>query len=634
MEYDKKVLDLETAWEEQMRLNEDLRAEMVTLKEQSELDKGVIESLSLQLGSGLAASSSMRRSKLGAADDVIAAHSGNGVDESDEEGQDGAHEVLLAAERGDIAFIQEMLENMTSEKSNKSRHGLGSALHIAACCGHACVAEVLLECGHSDVANALDDEGNSALHIAALNGHQDVVRVLLACPKFRCVCLPNVAARTVLHCAAVQGNREIVKRLLIHDGFSDEAVNALTEEDMPVSFQEVQVTTEEGFTALHLAAKFGHVGVVQVLLETGRFKALNEATVNLRYNALHIAARYGHCAVAAALFQSGRFNTVNALEFFGNSALHVAARCGSSDVAKLLLEDPRFTKISHNNRDKCTALHSAAHGGHVETTRVLLTAIRFPSSAVNAKTQNGNSALHHAAWFGHCDVVEELLNSNRFASVNSQNKFQSTVLHVAAFKGHSRILDILLASPRFTASSLPNSAGYNALHLAIVQGHSEVVEALLASIRFDNSAVNAVTLNDGLTALHLAVQLRRVHVAYLLLQCQRFNAIAATTACDGRTALHLAAARRESLDVAILTQALLGSDGFTAEASEARDKSGRTALHLMVERGHFEAAQMLQKSGKFTAVGARQDRHNRSVLEIAKARADADMASLLESWCQ
>ena len=635
LEYDKKVLDLETAWEEQMRLNEDLRAEMITLKEQSELDKGVIESLRLQLGSGLAASSSMRMSRLETADDVVAAISENGLDESDEEGQDGALEIWLAAQRGDMASIQEMLENMTSKESNKSSHGLGSALHIAASCGHARVVELLLERGDSDVANALDDEGNSALHIAALNGHQDVVRVLLACPKFRCVCLPNVAARTVLHCAAVQGNQEIVKMLLLHYGLSDEAVNALAEEDMPYSFEKVQVTTEEGVTALHLAAKFGHVGVVQVLLETDRFKVLNEATVNLRYTALHIAARYWHCTVSAALLQNGRFDAVNATNLNGDTALHVAVGYGNSDVAKLLLENPRFTSVPHQNaRDQATALHSAAIGGHAETTRLLLTATRFPSSAVNAKTKDGNSALHNAAWFGHCDVVEELLNSNRFASVSSQNKFGSTALLAAAFKGHSRISEILLASPRFTASSLPNSAGYNALHLAIVQGHSEVVEALLSSSHFDSSTVNAVTLDDGLTALHLAVQLRRVPVAYLLLQCQRFSAILATTARDGRTALHLAAARRESLDASSLVEALLGSDRFTAEASEARDKSGCTALHLMVERGHFEAAQMLQKSGKFTAVGARQGRHNRSALDIAKARADTQMVSLLESWSQ
>ena len=136
---------------------------------------------------------------------------------------------------------------------------------------------------------------------------------------------------------------------------------------MPYSFEEVQVTIEEGVTALHLAAKFGHICVVQVLLETGRFKAVNDATVHLHYSALHIAARYGHYVVATALLQSGRFNAVNALDVFGSSALHFAAGYGSSDVAKVLLEEPRFTKatrsVSHysaiDDTISCNAPYSA-----------------------------------------------------------------------------------------------------------------------------------------------------------------------------------------------------------------------------------------------------------------------------------
>ena len=187
---------------------------------------------------------------------------------------------------------------------------------MAAGCGHADVVEALLDCGYSDFADALDHDGNSALNIAALNGSCDVVRVLLASEQFGCICLPNVAARTALHCAAAQGSQDVVKMLLCNHRFTDEAVNALAKEDMPLSYKEVQVTTEEGVTALHLAAKFGHVGVVHALLDAERFKALDDATVFLCCSPLHVAARYGHCVVATALLQCGRFNAVNALDVF------------------------------------------------------------------------------------------------------------------------------------------------------------------------------------------------------------------------------------------------------------------------------------------------------------------------------
>ena len=1002
LEYDKRVLDLETALYEQFGQNQDLRAEVETLKGETDLDKEVIESLRLQLG-GSATCSSMGRGERGRADGVIV-NSENTLDEAVTEGQDAALKFWLAVERGEVASLKVTLDNMAfMETSTKISQRLGRSLHIAAGCGHAHVVEALLDCGYSEFVDALDHDGNSALHMAALNGRHDVVRVLLASETFGCICLPNVAAKTALHCAAVQGNQEVVEMLLCNERFTDEAVNALAKEDMPCSLEEVQVTIEEGLTALHLAAKFGHVGVVQALLNAERFNALDDATALLGYSPLHIAARYGHSVVATTLLQCGRFNAINALDVFGCSALHILAFNGSPDLVKLLLDEERFTRASHqNSRWQTTALHAAAHAGHVEVARLLLAsankfpdsavnalgvegetalhtaahhgspgivkllleeprftsashqttrhqstvlhvaagsgdvevarllltsanrlpdsavnalgvegetalhtaahhgssavvkllleeprftcashqtpkhqstalhvaadlghvevaellltsankfhdsavnalgvegetalhiaahygnpgivkllleeprftkachqttkhqstalhsaagsghvevarllltsanrfpdsavnalgdegdtalhtaahygrsgivkllleeprftsashqtkrhhstalhsaadsghaevvqllltsankfpdsavnalgdkgetalhsaahhgssavvklllgeprftsasqknttnqatalhvavgrghveatqrllmAIRFPTSAVNTGDKEGSSALHWAAWLGHCDIVEELLNSDRFTSVNSRNKFGSTAVHTAAFKGQTSVLEVLLANPRFTASNLPNSVGHNALHLATMQGHSESVKALLASGRFDTAAVNAATLNDGETALHLAMDFRRVPVARLLLRCQRFTTMLATTAREERTALHLAAACRDSDDVACLTEALLGSDQFTAEASEAQDKSGRTALHLMVERGHLEAAQMLQKSGKFTAVAAREGRGKRTALDIAKARGNTEMIGLLESW--
>ena len=164
-----------------------------------------------------------------------------------------------------------------------------------------------------------------------------------------------------------------------------------------------------------------------------------------------------------------------------------------------------------------------------------------------------------------------------------------------------------------------------------MQGHRVVVKVLLASNHLDNSAVNAATIGGRKTALHLAVQLRHVSVVHALVTSQRFTAMLATTAREGHTALHLAACRDSGDVAACLTEALLGSDQLTAEGAEGQDAQGRTALHLMAERGHLKAAQMLQKSGKFTAVGALEGKNKRTALDIAKARADTAMISLLES---
>ena len=123
LEYDKRVLDLETAFFEQFGQNQDLRTEIETLKEQTDIDKGVIESLRLQLG-GSATCSSMGRGERRRADGVIV-NSENALDEAVTEGQDAALKFWLAVETGDVASLKETLENMafmasSTESSQRS----------------------------------------------------------------------------------------------------------------------------------------------------------------------------------------------------------------------------------------------------------------------------------------------------------------------------------------------------------------------------------------------------------------------------------------------------------------------------------------------------------------------------------
>ena len=105
-----------------------------------------------------------------------------------------------------------------------------------------------------------------------------------------------------------------------------------------------------------------------------------------------------------------------------------------------------------------------------------------------------------------------------------------------------------------------------------------VVATLLAAHAFHDSAVNARTLNDGATALHVAVHFRKVSVVRLLLQSLRFLAIGNATSRTGHTALHLAAIEGSS----DITRALLESNRFKAEVVRSVDKSG---THRIADHG-------------------------------------------------
>ena len=546
LEREKKITELMTEVEKEAKLNLAYATENDALREQAELDRGIIESLRLSLQHAPRPSDSgalpaymakaqesmspfvpvldQQLDNLGLESQIgEEMHRPDICPESEvaDTSQDPNLAWLQAAENGDTAHMTEMLEDESFAAVNvRCSVTKETALHKAASSGHSSIVQLLLESPRFELANALDFEDNTALHAACLAGSTDVVRVLLASTNFKAVCLQNSRGRTALHCAAEHGNQQVAEMLLFSERFVDDAVNIVAEDDLLVGIADPPFAVEireDGFTALHVAAKYGHHAVTEALLSAPRFGEVNAVTYQLAYTALHLAAIYGHVAVVAALLPDGgrqRFKAINVLDVGGCSALHAAAHFGKADVAKFLLESSLFEKADQqSDSGKDTALHCAAFGkGNAETARALLVATRFPTAAVNALNRHGGTALHTAAYSGNVGVAEVLLKSWRFAASNSLSKMGSTALHVAAFYGQAEVAQLLLASGRFTASNLPTSSGMTALHVAAMKGHSQVVQTILASYRYERSAVNAITTDDGSTALHVAVQFRHLPV--------------------------------------------------------------------------------------------------------------------------
>jgi ankyrin repeat protein len=114
---------------------------------------------------------------------------------------------------------------------------------------------------------------------------------------------------------------------------------------------------------------------------------------------------------------------------------------------------------------------------------------------VNARAENGATALVVASLAGYDDVVRELL---RHSEVNV-NIFTfedgATALHHASAKNQKKIVEMLLEKNELLVNATMNN-GATALHLASNAGHAEVVCALL-----ENNEVNVdLTCISGLTA--------------------------------------------------------------------------------------------------------------------------------------
>ena len=94
--------------------------------------------------------------------------------------------------------------------------------------------------------------------------------------------------------------------------------------------------SKDGFSALGLAAYFGHLDIVTLLLQKGADP--NTAAKNsFKVTPLHSACAINNYDIAALLIRHGA--DVNACQMRGVTALHSAAHNGNVDIAKLLLEN-------------------------------------------------------------------------------------------------------------------------------------------------------------------------------------------------------------------------------------------------------------------------------------------------------
>lgn len=207
----------------------------------------------------------------------------------------------------------------------ESGNGSGRfALHEAALANSAATVKTLLKNG-ADI-NASDKNGFTALHIATQYGYEKVVRLLLEhhgvpTPPTEVECTPLVGA-------AIFGRSSIGKLLHDHgvdtDGHDCEREMPLHRADnsdaseiprgLPSLGAYVSQPNKCGGTALHVAASYGHLTSVNVLLDAG-------ADVNSRdfmaRNPLYLSIRAGNTQIAKVLIEAGADPSI--LDYYGRN---------------------------------------------------------------------------------------------------------------------------------------------------------------------------------------------------------------------------------------------------------------------------------------------------------------------------
>ena len=290
----------------------------------------------------------------------------------------------------------------------------------------------------------------------------------------------GVHGHTPLQLAAYTGNHKMVTELLCYGYAID-----------------VNLQSRGGFTALHTAAKHGHLSVVIELLyhptlsarctALDRIDMINEGTKStarlftadpnlqstLGWTALHLAAERGYTAIVIELLRCGADvnlqDKANGYPAAGNAALHFAADKGRADIVSILLD--HNAQVNLQNSYGLTALHYALGSNH---TTIITNLLNHRDLDVNLQDGSGDAALHYAASDENTHFLAIILNKG--ATVNVQNNRGDTALHRAAFNGNGNAVIMLLEHGAH--ANLLNNDGNTALQVAEERNHANVVALL------------------------------------------------------------------------------------------------------------------------------------------------------------
>jgi len=247
-----------------------------------------------------------------------------------------------------------------------------------------------------------------------------------------------------------------------------------------------EARTEDGSTALHLAALEAQGTVAQLLLSNG-------AQVNargLREEApLHMAMYDGHREVAEVLLASQA--DVDLRNTAGETPLHLAARKGYRDLVELLLD--HHADVNAKDRQDATPLHAAVAAGHKEVIEMLLS----QNADLGARDKAGRTPKAIAAEKEQWGIVELLT-----PRVGELYDLQRFVFEGAKTFAPSALREALRVTPDFFEVShplAPQEAYLESMQRKLLLGyqHHGFPEARIG-VRADNRAGRVVvTVEEG-----------------------------------------------------------------------------------------------------------------------------------------
>jgi uncharacterized protein len=291
-------------------------------------------------------------------------------------GSDTLAPLFDAAAADDVETVGRLLDEGADPTVLDPRTG-GSALHVAATAGAARTAQLLLDAG-APVNQQAASQGATPLFTAAWHLRPAVVEVLLTHPEVNVhLALPagydvfttldwagdteparriramlEARLRQVEEIQASQRLIALLRRTDLDDtAMADEARGLVADGEDVDQTAPVTGSDHDGHTPLHLAARDGRAGVVDVLVEAGA--DIHRTDTLMRAHAAHKAASFGHADALRALARHPDFADIvdQRGPYNGYTALHDAVWHNGTEATLALLDAGADPTVRNHARE-------------------------------------------------------------------------------------------------------------------------------------------------------------------------------------------------------------------------------------------------------------------------------------------
>ncbi|KAF3340589.1 Ankyrin repeat-containing protein [Carex littledalei] len=303
--------------------------------------------------------------------------------------------------------------------------------------------------------------------------------------------------------------------------------------------------------------------------------------------ALHIAARFGHLEVATEICSNINVFLLMKDNDKSETPLHYAAKAGKCDLVTYFIDLANSIielgdMLRKRNRDGETALYQAILYKHSDVVEMFqnVSENHVFSQLVSIPNNENISPLYLAIMHGQHDIVTSLIGSLREVEDVPPEAYAGpagqTALHAAALhkKPEGFVQEVLDWKEELAKST--DKSGSTALHYAASSGNLEAVSAILQT----DITCAYMADSSGLYPVHIAVKTGFLQVmAKLFDLCPDLDQLLDN---NGRNFVHLAV-EEERDDI---VRSICRTTELT-EAMNAQDNNGDTAMHLAVKAGHL-----------------------------------------------